>query len=274
MLSGGSPHDDASDEMTTAISYYLLYSEINRSTSSAKQSKDAVSTQTEDAVWHEDEWTEQDTLDGESILQEAQERCNVQQQKHLTTLASNDWNDFYKQHETNFFKDRHYLQQSFPKEMSSPSTLVEIGCGVGNALLPLLEKGWTMWGLDLSNVAIDLLKKEPRFLQSEGRAHAHVWDISKPLLHHHEETPPWCGVAHVTTLLFCLSALDPKDMDVAAVNVAATLKPGGTLLLRDYGRYDEAQLKLGTSRGKRLGENFYQKYDGTRVYYFTLEDLE
>jgi methyltransferase-like protein 6 len=63
-------------------------------------------------------------------------------------------------------------------------------------------------------------------------------------------------------------------MKVAAQNVIRTLKPGGTLLFRDYGRYDEAQIKLGTSRGKELGENYYRKHDGTTCYYFALEDLE
>jgi len=32
-------------------------------------------------------------------------------------------------------------------------------------------------------------------------------------------------------------------------------------------------MKLGTSKGKKLGENFYVKHDGTRCYYFDLEDL-
>ena len=63
-------------------------------------------------------------------------------------------------------------------------------------------------------------------------------------------------------------------MKTAARNVAATLKPGGVLVLRDYGRYDEAQLKLGVSRAKRLGENFYVKSDGTRCFYFDLQHLE
>ncbi len=45
-------------------------------------------------------------------------------------------------------------------------------------------------------------------------------------------------------------------------------------IVHSYGRYDEAQLKLGSSRGKRLSENFYVKHDSTRVYYFDLEDLD
>ena len=60
----------------------------------------------------------------------------------------------------------------------------------------------------------------------------------------------------------------------AAKHAASTLKPGGTLVFRDYGRYDEAQMKLGTSRAKRIGDNFYVKSDGTRCYYFDLPDLK
>ena len=45
-------------------------------------------------------------------------------------------------------------------------------------------------------------------------------------------------------------------------------------MFRDYGRYDEAQMKLGTSRQKLLKENFYRKHDGTKCYYFDLEDIK
>jgi hypothetical protein len=60
----------------------------------------------------------------------------------------------------------------------------------------------------------------------------------------------------------------------AARNVASTLKPGAVLVFRDYGRFDEAQMKLGTSRNKQLhDDNFYRKQDGTKCYYFTLDDV-
>jgi hypothetical protein len=107
-------------------------------------------------------------------------------------------------------------------------TLVEIGCGVGNAILPLTEAEvsgeWdVIHGLDISHKAIQLLQQDGRFISfnktgaclTPPRAiFGHACDIF-------QELPPACFlVSNVTTLLFCLSAIDPSVMHAAVNRVA------------------------------------------------------
>jgi methyltransferase-like protein 6 len=69
-----------------------------------------------------------------------------------------------------FYKDRHYLHVIFP-ELSPPAlspfpsslpqlTLLEVGCGVGNAVLPLLDIHPTLcvYAVDIARSAIDILR--------------------------------------------------------------------------------------------------------------------
>lgn len=72
--------------------------------------------------------------------------------------------------------------------------------------------------------------------------------------------------------LFCLSALHPDKMKIAVNKVVAAIKPGGKLFFRDYGRYDQAQLRF--RPGCKLQDNFYVRQDNTRAYYFTTEEVE
>ena len=68
--------------------------------------------------------------------------------------AAADWNHFYRQNSVNAYKDRHYILREFgplraclsliqagrvPSDSAEPFSLCEVGCGVGNAVLPLLR---------------------------------------------------------------------------------------------------------------------------------------
>ena len=297
------------NEMTLAVSYYRLFKKIGDPAPERRRSADTnapiakygdteLSSSDGFEFWEEDEWDEQDEADARKLLSANREKCAIPEWEMATgeDADTDAWNKFYTSHGSRFFNDRHYLPKAFPKEFgtsqstSRDKTLVEIGCGPGALLLPLMEdttsheaneNPWkTFHGIDLSSVAIDLLTKDSRFtsynqsvngasnsgaMSDKGGAFGHVCNISQSL-------PEACtGVADVTSLLFCLSAVDPDQMHNAAKNVALSLRPGGIIVFRDYGLYDEAQLKLGTSIRKQLKDGFYQKHDGTKCYYFTLD---
>jgi len=338
-------------------SYYVLYSsnKDNKQNESSTTTIQTSTTSSQHSFWQEFQWSSNEKQSIVELLQQNEDKCDIiensitpQRGQFIIDKYEKDaqlhWNNFYSSHETNFFKDRHYLHKAFPDDfgilyqnnigngddyqkerrivvnsMSESFTITEIGCGVGNTVLPLLEldpfvyikkssssdnsdhdnvaniyekKELFIWGLDFSSVAIELLKKDTRYINATtetiDRARAQVWDIttthpkdiyaskvvssqpsqSKEVLQCLESS------SNISLLLFVLSAISPDRMMQAAKNVASTLKPGGILVLRDYGRYDEAQIKLGTSRNKRLSDNFYVKHDGTRCYYFTTEDID
>lgn len=206
---------------------------------------------------------------------------------NMNKHAQDAWNSFYQRHQVGFFRDRHYLPKEFPNEFqSSPTatitckTWMEMGCGVGNAVLPFLEEssvhmvqGWTIHAIDLSAVAIDLLQQDERWIQTLERRKqyesnmassisltpplvcAHVCDVScQPLRLDQREA---FGVhvtpcADIMTLLFCLSAVATDRMEYAIRNMTQYLKVGGILLFRDYGRYDQAQLQLAKQQQQQL----------------------
>ncbi|DAZ99294.1 TPA: hypothetical protein N0F65_005462 [Lagenidium giganteum] len=233
----------------------------------------------------DDVWTEEREVLARELL--AKDKSTIPEfwQNKYEKEAAKNWDVFYKRNTTNFYKDRHYLHLVFPDlnaqearprhrieltgdDPSKPKTLLEVGCGVGNAALPLLEinPALNIVAIDFADTAIALLKKQP--LYDEARVAASVCDITKDEL-------PLTAVANggvdFALFLFCLSALHPDKMRAAVQKVAAAVRPGGKVFFRDYGRYDQAQLRF--KSGHKLQENFYVRQGNTRAYYFTIEEV-
>jgi tRNAThr (cytosine32-N3)-methyltransferase len=102
---------------------------------------------------------------------------------------------------------------------------------------------------------------------NESVCKALVFDITSPLLPKDIKE----NSLDVCICIFVLSAINPRDWVQAARNIYTMLKPGGLLLFRDYGRYDLAQIRM--KKNRLLQDNFYCRGDGTRVYFFTLQEL-
>lgn len=46
----------------------------------------------------------------------------------LDLHAAANWDKFYQQNKTNFFKDRHYLDREFPELSTGSPTILEVWC--------------------------------------------------------------------------------------------------------------------------------------------------
>ncbi|PAN51639.1 hypothetical protein PAHAL_9G609000 [Panicum hallii] len=182
------------------------------------------------------------------------------------------WDIFYKRHEDKFFKDRHYLDKEwgeyFEGQDREKMVLLEVGCGAGNTIFPLLSTYPDIFvhACDFSPRAVDLVKKHKDF--RPDRLNAFVCDITSEQLT--ENMEPYS--ADIVTMIFVLSAVAPDKMPLVLQNVRSVLKHGGRVLFRDYAFGDLAQERL-MSKGQQISENFYVRGDGTRAYYFSNEYL-
>lgn len=186
--------------------------------------------------------------------------------------AQKNWDVFYKRNTTKFFKDRHWTRREFGELINSSDeeslVLFEVGCGVGNFMFPLMSEDENMYvyACDFSHRAVQFVKENPSY--DPSRCTVFQCDIVNDDLTNQVTD----GTVDVATMIFVLSAIHPDKMAAALRKIVQTLKPGGCLLVRDYGLYDYAMLRF--APGHKLSENFYVRQDGTRAYYFSLEILD
>lgn len=235
----------------------------------------------ENDVWAHNAW---DNVEwGEEQVAEAQEKISKQYDHPVDDFDKNKYNSnpakywdlFYRNNKENFFKDRKWLQIEFPqlyeaiKEDAGPQTILEIGCGAGNTMFPLIRENKNpllrVVGCDYSAKAVELVRESKDF--DPSCADAQVWDLANaegsiPVPEHSVD---------IAVMIFVFSALSPEQWEQALENLTKLMKPGGVILFRDYGRYDLAQVRV--KKGRLLDDNFYIRGDGTRVYFFTEEEL-
>ncbi|XP_071503082.1 tRNA N(3)-cytidine methyltransferase METTL6-like [Diadema antillarum] len=192
----------------------------------------------------------------------------------LEVEARKNWDLFYKRNSTNFFKDRHWTTREFEEliaatEQGNPklTSLLEVGCGVGNTVYPLksANPGLFIHCCDFSPRAVQFVKEHPDY--DATRVNAFQCDITSEELTNHVKPE----VVDLVTMFFVLSAIHPDKMVQSLKNIYKVLGPDGLVLFRDYGLYDHAMLRF--SKGHKISDHFYVRQDGTRAYYFTTEYL-
>ncbi|XP_033762193.1 tRNA N(3)-methylcytidine methyltransferase METTL6-like [Pecten maximus] len=213
------------------------------------------------------------TKDEKQKLEKDDELISEFKRNKYELEAKKNWDLFYKRNTTKFFKDRHWTTREFNElcsnlgSSSGTRVILEVGCGVGNFIFPLLEQDSSLYfhACDFSPRAVQFVKENP--LYDPERCNVFQCDITTdPLTNHMPENS-----VNLVSMIFVLSAINPEKMTAALSNIVKVLRPGGLLLFRDYGLYDYAMLRF--QSGHKLSENFYVRQDGTRAYYFSTELL-
>jgi methyltransferase-like protein 6 len=241
-------------------------------------------------LWTDDVWTKEKEENAKEVLQKQGGAMTDYWKNHYIAKAGNYWNDFYKRNQDHFYKDRHYIHVVFPELQPSPDSkdprvLLEVGCGVGNAALPLLDINPCLHiiGIDFAKSAIQIFQNHiDNQLKGEKQQRIEVYhhDItntdypfleSSRLLSHVGRNASSSGYFDYIMCMFVLSAVPVTNHLRVLQSFHSMMKEGGKLFLRDYGRYDEAQLRF--KKGSKVEENFYVRQDGTCSYFFTIEEL-
>ncbi|XP_065752857.1 tRNA N(3)-methylcytidine methyltransferase METTL2A [Phocoena phocoena] len=201
--------------------------------------------------------------DGSGLIIEAQHSCSS------VSLGRKTQPPPVEENVTQKLRHLEVCADEFPGS-SATYRILEVGCGVGNTVFPILQTNndprLFVYCCDFSSTAVELVQTNSAY--DPSRCFAFVHDLCDE-----DKSYPVPGDSlDVIILIFVLSAIIPDKMQKAINRLSRLLKPGGMMLLRDYGRYDMAQLRF--KKGQCLSENFYVRGDGTRVYFFTQDELD
>ncbi|KAJ7790890.1 methyltransferase [Mycena olivaceomarginata] len=242
-------------------------------------------------VWSQNAWDhvpppdDQHDIIAASLLKQRSAPVPEDDKQKYNERPARHWDNFYRMMASNFFRDRKWLHNEFRELMSAteagadPTTILEVGCGTGAAMFPLLSSNqnphlslrafdysparspafpgalplphFSYLGpaLGTNNTANPPATQENPLYKSPpcGTISAAVWDLTSPALP--DGVAP--GSADILIMVFVFSALHPAEWAQAVSNAHALLKPNGLLLFRDYGRYDMAQLRFKGGRPAR-----------------------
>ena len=199
--------------------------------------------------------------------------------------AAATWDTFYARHRAAFYPPKRYLRAAFPAigercadcaRRGETALLVEVGCGSGAAVLPLLrtEPALRAVAVDVSSTAVELLRKvvdaeDERNGDAVHHSLTSRLDVSRVDVRT-EVLPVADNSADFVLMVFTLSAVEPEQHAAALAEAWRVLRPGGALLFRDFGLYDVKQVKC----ERRLAPRHYLvQGTGVQCYFFSTEAI-
>ena len=206
-----------------------------------------------------------------------------------------NWERFYSKGRKGYLastRNREYLNDDLAADLTDAAVLLEVGCGGGHAIAPLARTlpRLRFLAVDVSRKAIDILRANTDVPHDRCEAYAcdvQHEEIPRPTCPLHSSTAtaaekddekdaPSCCCAGVdcALLIFVMSSIAPEAHGDVLRHVRHVLAPGAIVLFRDYARGDANQLDFDKQYPPRkLAPNFYVRPDGTRAYFFALDEV-
>ncbi|EKF31744.1 hypothetical protein MOQ_004415 [Trypanosoma cruzi marinkellei] len=216
--------------------------------------------------------------------------------KKGTTTQKEHWDVYYRHNTVNGYRDRHYIIREFhelreslerlKEESSLPATDIiwmEVGCGVGNAILPILEEygeidGWRLVGFDISFVAIALLQEKRHSLPESCQKKLAFCvldpteeDISVAGSSSASPLAVAANSVNFVSMIFVLCSIPVEKHLFVLRRVAFCMADGGIFFFRDYCVNDHAEKRFSTHR--RVEENTFTRSNGTLSHFFSLAEV-
>lgn len=166
------------------------------------------------------------------------------------------WNDIYKKRLGKRPLYDNWLDKYLNLIKKNKTQILDLGCGMGNDSLYLIEKGFDVLSTDYCAVALDNVKKVI------PNAKTMTVDISKKL-------PFKDGEFEIIVADLCLHYFDSKTTTEIMREIRRILKPGGSLFARVNSVQD---VNHGAGQGKKIEDNFYF-VEGYNKRFFDIDDV-
>jgi 2-polyprenyl-3-methyl-5-hydroxy-6-metoxy-1,4-benzoquinol methylase len=127
------------------------------------------------------------------------------------------WEELYRNDPRNV-----YIEDSIVEEETTglpPGTAVDLGCGTGANAIALARKGWTVTGIDWSERAIEIARKEAADLPIEFI----IGDITS-----------WDPGRRFDLVISMYSLVGGEMVEKVLRKASSLLAPGGTLLVTEW----------------------------------------
>ena len=220
--------------------------------------------------------------------------------------CAGNWDAYYRNNQAKGYKDRHYITREFVelgaalahsdasagavdasaegrrvgekavRPAAGEVRLLELGCGVGNAFLPLLRDFPVLrvHAVDISAVAVGILQATVAAEGLGARCVSAAHDIAVAPLP--PTVLPASGTVPFVTLIFVLCSVPEAGRAAFLRHTAATVAPGGTLFFRDYcdGDLAQARFAAGNHGGRPAAgavreHGTFARTNGTLSHFFT-----